>query len=46
MITSASNTQVKNIIQLNQKAKKARREQGFFSRRTENVQGGSQGLDF
>ena len=29
MITSASNTQVKNIIQLNQKAK-ARREQGLF----------------
>ena len=30
MITSASNTQVKNIIQLNQKAK-ARREQGIFA---------------
>lgn len=30
MITSASNTQVKNIIQLNQKAK-ARREQGLFA---------------
>ena len=29
MITSANNTQVKNIIQLNQKAK-ARREQGVF----------------
>ena len=29
MITSANNTQVKNIIQLNQKAK-ARREQGLF----------------
>lgn len=29
MITSAQNTQVKNIIKLNQKAK-ARREQGFF----------------
>ena len=29
MITSASKTQVKNIIQLNQKAK-ARREQGHF----------------
>lgn len=29
MITSSSNTQVKNIIQLNQKAK-ARREQGLF----------------
>ena len=31
MITSANNTQVKNIIQLNQKAK-ARREQGLFDR--------------
>ena len=29
MITSANNTQVKNIMQLNQKAK-ARREQGLF----------------
>ena len=29
MITSANNTQVKNIIKLNQKAK-ARREQGLF----------------
>ena len=29
MITSANNSQVKNIIQLNQKAK-ARREQGLF----------------
>lgn len=29
MITSANNTQVKNIIQLNQKSK-ARREQGLF----------------
>ena len=31
MITSANNTQVKNIIQLNQKAK-ARREQGLCDR--------------
>ena len=29
MITSANNTQVKNVIQLNQKAK-ARKEQGLF----------------
>ena len=29
MITSAQNTQVKNVIKLNQKAK-ARREQGLF----------------
>ena len=30
MITSAGNSQVKNVIQLNQKAK-ARREQGLFA---------------
>ena len=46
MITSANNTQVKNIIQLNQKAK-ARREQGLFvAEGRKNVRGSSKGLDF
>ena len=41
MISSAQNTQVKNIIKLNQKAK-ARREQGlFYCRRKKNVPGGT-----
>lgn len=46
MITSANNTQVKNIIQLNQKAK-ARREQGLFVAEGRKMFGGSsKGLDF
>ena len=43
MITSANNTQVKNIIQLNQKAK-ARREQGLFVAEGRKMFG--EGLDF
>ncbi len=41
MITSLNNGQVKNVIQLNQKAK-ARREQGLFvAEGRKNVLGGS-----
>ena len=43
MITSANNTQVKNIIQLNQKAK-ARREQGLFVAEGRKMFGDFQGL--
>ncbi len=45
MITSASNGQIKNIIQLQQKTK-ARRDRGAFCcRRAENVPGGTGVLD-
>lgn len=46
MITSVSNAKIKNVMQLNQKAK-ARREQGLFDgRRPEDVPGSTGKLGF
>lgn len=46
MITSASNTQVKKHYTAESESKSPQRAGVICSRRTENVRGGSQGLDF
>ena len=45
MITSAQNTQVKNVIKLNQKAKSPQRAGAFYRRRKKDVSGSAGWLD-